>query len=229
MFDDVVVLPRGKEEERDESGKGGELGFSFFNLLLLLLLLHLPSLSFQLSVSIPSQPPTEKKKTKPKQKQSRFLFSLIYPCQERKSRESGGKKHSLPPSLPLFFLVKKLAKKNLVAAAADRLDRADHLLSHRLEHRHDELLAVVKVLLDLLGELLGVVGALGQREVVLGVARVVHERDEAVLRDVEQRVVLARDVRDVAVVRGGGQLLVLLAREDVDGDEVALGVAVLAY
>ena len=27
---------------------------------------------------------------------------------------------------------------------------------------------------------------------------------------------------------GGGELLVLLAREDVDGDEVALGVAVLA-
>jgi len=36
-------------------------------------------------------------------------------------------------------------------------------------------------------------------------------------------------VRDVAVVGRGGKLLVLLAGEDVDGDEVALGVAVLAW
>ena len=36
------------------------------------------------------------------------------------------------------------------------------------------------------------------------------------------------DVRDAHVVRGGAQVLVLLAREDVDADDVRLGVAVLA-
>ena len=84
----------------------------------------------------------------------------------------------------------KPLKQSLVAATTDRLDGADHLLAHRLEHRHDELLAVVKVLLDLDGELLGVVGSLGEGEVVLGVARVVHEGDEAVLGDVDEGVVL---------------------------------------
>ena len=80
-----------------------------------------------------------------------------------------------------------------VAAASDGLDGADHLLAHRLEHRDDELLALVKVLLDLHRELLGVVGALGQGEVVLGVSRVVHEGDEAVFRDVDQGVVLEKE------------------------------------
>ena len=131
-----------------------------------------------------------------------------------------------------MFQRQKEAKKPstfLVAATADRLDRADHLLSHRLQHGHNELFPVVEVLLDLHGELLRVVGSFRQGQVVLGVSRVVHERDEAVLGDVEQSVVLARDVRDVAVVRRGLEVLVLLAREDVDGDEVALGVAVLAF
>jgi hypothetical protein len=38
----------------------------------------------------------------------------------------------------------------------------------------------------------------------------------------------AGDVRDVHVVGGRGQLLKLLAGEDVDGDQVDLGVTVLA-
>lgn len=38
----------------------------------------------------------------------------------------------------------------------------------------------------------------------------------------------AGDVRDVHVVGGRGQLLELLAGEDVDGDQVDLGVTVLA-
>lgn len=41
-------------------------------------------------------------------------------------------------------------------------------------------------------------------------------------------VLAARDVRDVHVVGGRGQILQLLAGEDVDGDHVDLGVTVLA-
>lgn len=47
-------------------------------------------------------------------------------------------------------------------------------------------------------------------------------------RDVDERVVLARHVGHVGRVRRGDNVLVLLAGEDVNGREVALGVAVLA-
>lgn len=43
-----------------------------------------------------------------------------------------------------------------------------------------------------------------------------------------QLVLLAGDVGDVHVVGGGGQILKLLAGEDIDGDDVDLGVTVLA-
>lgn len=41
-------------------------------------------------------------------------------------------------------------------------------------------------------------------------------------------VLLARDVGNIHVVGGGGEILELLAGEDVDGDQVNLGVTVLS-
>ena len=57
---------------------------------------------------------------------------------------------------------------------------------------------------------------------------VVEQRAEAVVGDVHESVLLASDVGDHHVVGGGADILVLLAGEDVDADQVDLGVAVLA-
>lgn len=91
--------------------------------------------------------------------------------------------------------------------------------------------------------------AVGLLDIVLHLAVVGHEGEEAIVSNVElndaswsafrgfrvgfskisyKLVLLAGDVRDIHVVGGRGQLLELLAGEDVDGDKVDLGVAVLA-
>jgi hypothetical protein len=106
------------------------------------------------------------------------------------------------------------------------------------------LLLVPEELLDLLADL-----ALGDLDVVLHVAVLRHEGEEAIVLDVElchkhklvpdalrvscsgipyKLELAAGDVGNVHVVGGRGQLLELLAGEDVDGDQVDLGVTVLA-
>ena len=106
------------------------------------------------------------------------------------------------------------------------------------------VLSVVEEGLDL-----GTNLTLGLPDVVLHVTVVGHKREEVVVSDVElngtswsafctlkigfsgysYKLELATgDVRDVHVVGGRGQLLELLAGEDVDGDKVDLGVTVLA-
>ena len=47
-------------------------------------------------------------------------------------------------------------------------------------------------------------------------------------REAHKLVLLAEDDGDVHVVGGGGEILELLAGEDIDGDHVDLGVTVLA-
>lgn len=108
------------------------------------------------------------------------------------------------------------------------------------------------VLLFLPEELVDLVTDLtrGDLDVVLGGAVIVHEGKEVIVGDVEllqasgsvyratpqvyasglsyQLVLATGDVRDVHVVGGRGQILELLASEDVDGDQVDLGVTVLA-
>lgn len=54
------------------------------------------------------------------------------------------------------------------------------------------------------------------------------ERAEPVVRDVEQLVLVAADHGHGGGVRGGDDVLELLAREDVGGRKVSLGVAVLS-
>ncbi len=86
-------------------------------------------------------------------------------------------------------------------------------------------LATVEGGLDLTSEVIRVVGEL---DVVTAGARIVHEGAEALRGDVNELVLLAGNSGDVGSVGRGDDIFVLLAGEDVNGDEVALGVAVLA-
>ena len=105
------------------------------------------------------------------------------------------------------------------------------------------LLILLEHLVDLGTDL-----ALGHADIVLHVAVRGHQAEEAVVRDIDlgfelalrlggaschrarayQSVLVALDDRDVHVVGRGGQILELLAGEDVDGDKMDLGVTVLA-
>lgn len=96
------------------------------------------------------------------------------------------------------------------------------LLAHGLEDGDGKGLAGGELLLELVTEL-----ALGELDVVLGLARVEEQAEEAVL-NVEELDLIAGHVGDIHVVGGGAHVLVLLAVEDIQGDEVDLGVAVLA-
>lgn len=96
------------------------------------------------------------------------------------------------------------------------------LLTHGGDDGDEEVLSVVKHLLDLVSEL-----ALWELDVVLRDALVGHEVEEAVV-DVDELVFGAGDVGDVHVVGRGGEVLELFVGEDIDRDEVDLGVSVLA-
>jgi hypothetical protein len=104
------------------------------------------------------------------------------------------------------------------------------------------LLLLVEELVDALTDLV-----VGDLDVVLGGAVVEHEGEETVVSDVElgegsvweavegrvlwkthELVLATGNVGDVHVVGGGRQILELLAGEDVNGDQVDLGVTVLA-
>jgi len=76
--------------------------------------------------------------------------------------------------------------------------------------------------LDLVAELAGREG-----EVVTGVG-VEHKGDIAVVGDVDEGVLLTLDNRNLHVVSGGAEILVLLASEDIKTNDVDLRVTVLA-
>jgi len=69
--------------------------------------------------------------------------------------------------------------------------------------------------------------AIGNTDVVLGGAIRGHEVKETVV-DVDELEFVAVDVRNVHVVGGRRDIFHFFASEDVDGDKVDLGVAVLA-
>jgi len=79
-----------------------------------------------------------------------------------------------------------------------------------------------KGFLDLVAELAGREG-----EVVTGVS-VEHKGDIAVIGDVDESVLLTLDNRNLHVVGGGAEILVLLASEDIKTDDVDLRMTVLA-
>jgi hypothetical protein len=113
-------------------------------------------------------------------------------------------------SLFFFFLVL------LDGEAHDLLD------AHGADDGDGDFLAFVEGGLDLLGEIL----IRGRREVDLLV--VLREKGVAASLDVDELVLSLLDEGRGERVRGGRDLLVLLASEDVDGSDVGLGVAVLA-
>jgi len=77
-------------------------------------------------------------------------------------------------------------------------------------------------LVDLLANL-----SIGDLDIILGLAIISHQGEEAIIGDIEQLVFLAGNVGDIHVVGGGAEFFKLLAGEDVDGDKMDLGVAVL--
>lgn len=104
------------------------------------------------------------------------------------------------------------------------------------------LLLDLEKLVDLLTNL-----AIGHLHIILGVTVVVHEGEKAVIRNVEltkalgykppcqgrivethQLVLTTGDIGDIHVVSGGREIFVLLAGEDVEGDQMDLGMTVLA-
>ena len=106
------------------------------------------------------------------------------------------------------------------------LERNDLLNANSLlDGNGDGVLALIPGLTDLVGHLLGVGGEL---DVDLLLAALVHEGELTILLDVDDLPVGAGDDGDGSAVGAGDHILELLAGEDVGGDEVALGMAVLA-
>ena len=96
------------------------------------------------------------------------------------------------------------------------------LLTHGGDDGDEELLALIELVADLGADI-----ALGDLDVILGVT-ISGQQVEVVIIDVQQGVLNTGDVGDIHVVGGGRQILELLAGEDVNGDQVDLGVTVLA-
>lgn len=120
---------------------------------------------------------------------------------------------------------------------------------YTLQHA-DNIPGVLTDILLLITEQLDDTGTklvVGKLDIIFGVTIVLHQGKEVIIGDVQlpkslvpacagskrkwathKLVLLAGDVGDVHVVGGGGQILQLLASEDINGDDVDLGVTVLA-
>jgi len=114
------------------------------------------------------------------------------------------------------------AAPSLLVERGVHLGAHDALLAAGAEHGDHDIPVRVHGGRDLVADL-----SLGHLEVVPGLAALVHEREEAVVH-ADELVLLPLHVGHLHVVGGGTQLLQLLAREDVERDQVDLGVAVLA-
>jgi len=96
------------------------------------------------------------------------------------------------------------------------------LLTHSSENSNKEIFALFKVRLDLLAQV-----TVWELDVVLGDTILGHEIEETIV-NVNKLVFSAVDIGDIHVVGGGADIFHFLAGEDVDGDQVDLGVTVLA-
>jgi len=113
---------------------------------------------------------------------------------------------------------------NSLDLVAGVLGSDDHFFTdcgHDCNDDSDVFLA--ELVADLLAEL-----AIGNLQIVARVTLVVHERREAIVADVDELEVATRHVRHVNVVRRRAQIFILLAREDVETDEMHLRMTVLA-
>jgi hypothetical protein len=98
------------------------------------------------------------------------------------------------------------------------------LLAHSSENDNVGVLAILNEhLVDLVANL-----TIRDLDIILGRAIVGHEREETVVSNVEKLVLLTANVGDVHVVGGGAEIFKLLGGEDVDGNQMDLGVTVLA-
>jgi hypothetical protein len=98
-------------------------------------------------------------------------------------------------------------------------------VAHGTQHRHSKGLAGLELSLDLSGEVIRVIREL---HILAEVAFLVHQGHEIIGTDVHEGVLLSNDVGDVGGVGGRNDIFVLLASEDINGSEVALGVSVLS-
>jgi len=95
-------------------------------------------------------------------------------------------------------------------------------LAHGLGDGDIDLLAIVKVCLDLIADI-----AFGDFDVVLGSTFGGHQAEETII-DIDQLVLSSVNVGDVHVVGGGAEIFILLLGEDINADQVDFGVTVLA-
>jgi len=108
-------------------------------------------------------------------------------------------------------------------AALGRFFDGDGLLfTHGRDDGDKQVLALIKVGLDLLAQI-----TLRDLDVVLGNTVLGHEVEETIV-DVDELVFVTADVGDIHVVGGRTDIFHFFAGEDVYGDEVDLGVSVLA-
>jgi hypothetical protein len=101
----------------------------------------------------------------------------------------------------------------------------DLIVTHGTHHTNTVGLARLESCLDFTGKGIRVIREL---HVLAHVAFLIHEGGVAIGRDIHQGILLAHDVGDVGSVSGGDDIFVLLASENINSGEVALGVAVLA-
>jgi len=113
-------------------------------------------------------------------------------------------------------------------AVDGHLDVREVLALGRLEDGDDALAIFLHVLGDQPADGIEVPALRGQLDVLAGCTLLVHEGQVFFIVDVHARVFGADDVGDGDVVGGGLDHLVLGTVEDIDGHELALGVAVLA-
>jgi hypothetical protein len=124
----------------------------------------------------------------------------------------------------VFAGIAVIKNNRILSATRGFLGLNGSLLTHGSK---DDNVGILLIGDEKLGDLVGNL-TLGHLNVVLGVAIVAHERQETVIRDIEKLILAAGDVGDIHIVGGGAEILVLLAGEDIDGDEMDLGVTVLA-
>ena len=103
------------------------------------------------------------------------------------------------------------------------LEVLDLLLTHGSNNANVDLLTLIKGRTDLVTQV-----TLGHLQIVLGVSVVQQAGAVTLIRDINQTEIGTLDDGDLDVVGGRAQLLELLGGEDVDGDEVNLGVTVLS-
>lgn len=96
------------------------------------------------------------------------------------------------------------------------------------ENRDNQFLASIEFFLDLNSELIHFISSTRKGQVILRVTTLSHQRDKAIIRDIDEGIFGTVDVGDVTVVGRGGEIFHLLVSEDINCNEMALGVAVLS-